>query len=123
MAHFAKLNQDNVVIGVTVVNNDVITLDGIESEQMGIDFLTQLTGHSHWKQTSYNNNIRKNYAGVGFTYDSTLDAFIPPKPYPSWILRDNLLEWIAPVPYPSDGLDGKMYVWDESTISWVEVPT
>jgi hypothetical protein len=79
MAHFAKLDENNVVLAVHVVNNDVITIDGVESEQAGIDFLTQLHGHINWKQTSYNETFRKNYCGIGFTYDSERDAFIPPK--------------------------------------------
>ena len=80
MAHFAKLDKNNVVLAVHVVNNDVITLNGVESEQLGIDFLTQLHGHNSWKQTSYNNKFRKNYAGIGYKYDEARDAFISPKP-------------------------------------------
>jgi hypothetical protein len=94
MAHFAKLDNNNTVITVHVVNNDVITIDGVESEQVGIDFLTSLHGHTNWKQTSYNGNIRKNYAGIGFTYDEQRDAFIPPKPeIGEWILDEETCLW------------------------------
>jgi hypothetical protein len=80
MAHFAKLDENNYVLAVHVVNNEVITIDGVESEQAGVDFLASLHGHTKWKQTSYNGNMRKNYAGIGFTYDEVRDAFIAPKP-------------------------------------------
>ena len=115
MAHFAKLDENNVVLAVHVVNNDVITNNGVESEQLGIDFLTQLHGHINWKQTSYNNNIRKNYAGIGYVYDSTRDAFIPPKPYPSWTLNESTCQWNAPTPMPTDGT---VYVWNEFELQW-----
>jgi hypothetical protein len=118
MAHFAKLDENNNVISVHVVVNDVITIDGNESEQAGIDFLTSLHGHALWKQTSYNGNIRKNYAGIGYTYDAGRDAFIPPKPYVSWTLNETTCQWEAPVAYPTDG---KRYTWDEATTSWVEI--
>lgn len=118
MAHFAKLDENNNVLAVHVVVNDVITIDGNESEQAGIDFLTGLHGHALWKQTSYNGNIRKNYAGIGFTYDAGRDAFIPPKPYASWTLNETTCQWEAPVAYPTDG---KPYTWDETTTSWVKI--
>ena len=119
MAHFAHLNETNQVIRVSVVNNDVITdSDGNEQEQLGVDFLTQLNSGLGWyKQTSYNGSFRKNYAGVGFTYDSTRDAFIPPQPFNSWTLNEDTCIYEAPVPYPTDDL---MYTWDEDTTSWVE---
>ena len=119
MAHFAHLNETNQVIRVSVVNNDVITdSDGNEQEQLGVDFLTQLNSGLGWyKQTSYNGSFRKNYAGVGFTYDSTRDAFIPPQPFNSWTLNEDTCIYEAPVPYPTDDL---MYSWDEDTTSWVE---
>jgi len=117
MAHFAKLSEDNVVLAVHVVNNDVINFNGVESEQAGIEFLSGLHGHSNWKQTSYNARIRKNYAGAGYTYDESRDAFIPPKQYNSWVLNDNLCRWESSIEYPNDG---KMYLWDEETISWKE---
>ena len=117
MAHFAKLNQDNIVLSVHTVNNDVITVDDIESEQLGIDFLTNLHNHSYWKQTSYNGNIRKNYAGIGFIYDEKRDAFIAPKPYDKWILNEETCRWEAPIPYPTDGL---RYVWNDNKGEWEE---
>lgn len=116
MAHFAKLDQNNLVLAVHVVVNDVIIVDGQESEQAGINFLTQLHGYPYWKQTSYNATFRKHYAGIGYTYDETLDAFIPPKPYPSWLLDTDTCNWYAPVPYPNDG---NMYQWDEATQQWI----
>jgi len=117
MAHFAKLDENNVVLAVHVVNNDVIAVDGVESEQVGIDFLTQLHKHNNWKQTSYNGKIRKNYAGIGFQYDPVNDWFQAPQPYPSWTLDSNA-QWQAPTPRPTDG---KIYGWDETTTSWFEV--
>ena len=118
MAHFAKLDENNKVISVHVVNNNVITIDGIESEQLGIDFLTNLYGYNKWKQTSYNGNIRKNYAGAGYFYDEIRDAFIPPKPFDSWVFEESTCVWKAPVPYPTDG---KFYTWNEVELKWDEV--
>jgi hypothetical protein len=119
MAHFAKLDENNNVLAVHVVNNDVITIDGNESEQAGVDFLTGLHGHTLWKQTSYNGTFRKNYAGIGYTYDAVRNAFIAPKPYSSWTLNETTCQWEAPVVYPTDN---KRYTWDEASTSWVEVP-
>lgn len=119
MAHFAKLDANNIVTEVVVVSNkDTSDAQGHEKESIGIAFCERLFGGT-WKQTSYNGTFRKHYAGIGYTYDPVLDAFIPPKPYPSWVLNTQTCEWQAPVPYPQDG---KMYVWDEATQSWVEVP-
>ena len=118
MAHFAKLDENNNVLAVHVVVNDVITIDGVESEQAGIDFLTGLHGHTLWKQTSYNGNIRKNYAGIGYTYDTGRDAFIAPKPYGSWVLDEATCQWEAPVAYPTDG---KIYGWFEPNQQWIEI--
>jgi hypothetical protein len=121
MAYFAQLDDASVVLQVVAVNND--TIDNFpfpESEPVGIAFLQAVFGDGTvWKQTSYNKNFRKNYAGVGMTYDPILDAFIPPKPYPSWLLDTTTCKWVAPVPRPRDG---KSYYWDEATLSWVEVP-
>jgi len=114
MAHFAKLDENNNVIAVHVVNNDVITIDGVESEQAGIDFLTNLHGHSKWKQTSYNSNFRKQYCGVGFYYDEIKNIFVAPKPYDSWFLDDNS-DWQAPIQKPENG----NWFWNEETLSWV----
>jgi hypothetical protein len=118
MAHFAKLDENNNVLAVHVVNNDVITIDGNESEQAGIDFLTSLHGHTLWKQTSYKGNIRKNYAGIGFTYDAGRDAFIAPQPYGSWTLNETTCQWEPPVAYPTDG---KRYGWFEPNQQWIEL--
>jgi len=120
MSHFAKLDDNNIVLDVNVVSNDVIdNLPFPESEPVGIQFLTEWSGgYTNWKQTSYSASFRKNYAGIGYAYDSTLDAFISPKPYPSWLLNTQTCEWVAPVPYPNDG---NLYNWDEATQSWIEV--
>jgi hypothetical protein len=118
MAHFAKLDENNIVLAVHVVNNDVITTDGVESEQAGVDFLTDLYGHTLWKQTSYNGTIRKNYAGIGYTYDTGRDAFISPKFYGSWVLDEATCQWKAPVAYPTDG---KRYGWFEPNQEWIEI--
>jgi hypothetical protein len=111
MAHFAELDADNIVVRVLVVPN--------EQENRGHDYLaTDLGLGGTWVQTSYNANIRKNYAGIGYTFDSGRDAFIPPKPFASWNLNEDTCNWEAPVAYPDDE---KMYTWDEATTSWVEV--
>jgi len=118
MAHFAQLNENNVVLQVIVVhNNDCKDENGNECEAVGAAFCQNLLG-GNWKQTSYNANIRKNYAGIGYTYDSGRDAFIPEKPFASWVLNETYCKWEAPVPLPADE---KNYLWDESTISWIEV--
>lgn len=120
MANFAKLDDQNVVIDVNAVANAVVDdLPFPESEPVGVAFLTEWSsGYTNWKQTSYNASFRKNLAGIGYTYDAVLDAFIAPKPYPSWLLNTNTCQWQAPTPYPSDG---NVYTWDEATQSWVEV--
>ena len=121
MAHFAKLGVDNIVLKVEVVSNDIDL-----TEQAGIDFLNNLYGTNDiWFQTSYNTRggvhildgtpFRKNYAGSGFTYDQTRDAFIAPKPYPSWTLNETSCQWEAPVARPDDG---EMYTWNEEITSW-----
>ena len=116
MAHFAKINNENIVEQVIVVNNDVILKsDGSESELKGKQFLNSILGQAKWIQTSYNGNFRKNYAGVGYTYDSERDAFIPPKLFPSWLLDEDTCLWQPPIPYPDDE---QPYQWNEETISW-----
>ena len=111
MAHFAKLGVGNIVEQVTVVSNDIAT-----TEQAGIDFLNNLyNSRDVWKQTSYNNNIRKNFAGIGFQYDQTRDAFIPIKPFNSWILNETTCQWEAPVALPDTE---NRYNWNEETTSW-----
>ena len=114
MAHFAKLNSENVVDQVVVVHNN-----DAPDETSGIAFLNTLFGDATWVQTSYNGNIRKNYAGIGYTYDSQRDAFIAPQPFASWLLDEETCQWSAPIPMPTDG----MYFWDEPTTSWVKSST
>ena len=118
MANFAQLDKNYFVIEVIVVNNDTIdNLPFPESEPIGVTFLQSLFGATAvWKQTSYNANFRKNYAGAGYTYDPVLDAFIAPQPYPSWLLNTITCQWNAPISYPTDG---QMYAWDETTLSWM----
>jgi hypothetical protein len=119
MAHFAKLDENNIVLEVNVVNNDML-LDENEkqTETQGIKFLTDWSGgYTNWKQTSYNGNFRKNFAGKGYTYDPVRDAFIPPQTFLSWILNEKTCKWQAPTPMP---MDGKLYLWDEETQTWKE---
>lgn len=118
MAHFAEIDQNGIVLRVVVVSNqDTSDASGVEKEYIGAAFCERLLGGT-WKQTSYNGNMRKNYAGIGYTYDAQRDAFIPPKPYPSWILNEQTCLWEPPVAMPDDG---KLYQWDEATTSWVEL--
>lgn len=107
MAHWAQIDENNTVIRVTVGNND-------EPDE-GYQWLVDNLGGT-WVQTSYNGNVRKNFAGIGYTYDETRDAFIPPTPYPSWVLDEATCWWVAPVPMPTDGA---MYTWDEQAGDWV----
>jgi len=117
MAHFAELDENNVVKRVIVVDNkDTSDANGNEVESIGVAFCQKLLG-GNWKQTSYNGNIRKNYAGIGYAYRADIDAFVAPQPYPSWTLDANA-QWQAPVPMPTDG---KMYSWDEAAQAWTEV--
>ena len=115
MAHFAKIDQFNKVTQVIVVDNrDTSDAAGVEKEYIGAAFCERLFGGT-WKQTSYNGNFRKNYAGIGYEYDSDRDAFIPPKPFASWVLNELTAQWEAPTPMPTDG---QRYTWNESTTSW-----
>jgi len=118
MAHFAKLDQNNQVVAVHVVhNNELLDENGQEQEYKGIWFLQNWSGgYPYWKQTSYNAKIRKNYAGIGFIYDAARDAFIPPKPFNSWVLDEQTCAWQPPTPMPQDG---QIYGWDEATMGWV----
>jgi hypothetical protein len=131
MAHFAKIGLDNKVIDVVVIDTrDNMNAAGVEDENIGIEFLRNLTGHQTWKQTSYNTGqgihvggkvaFRKNFAGIGYTYDSEKDAFIPPKPWNcvSWVYNEDKGLWEPPIPMP---LIGKPMQWDEDTVSWVPV--
>jgi hypothetical protein len=117
MAHFAELDSNNVVLRVVVVDNkDTADAQGVEKEHIGAAYLERLLGGT-WKQTSYNGNLRKNYAGAGYTYNADIDAFVAPKPFPSWTL-DADAQWQPPVPMPQDD---KMYSWDEAAQAWTEV--
>jgi hypothetical protein len=126
MASFAKIGLNNKVIEVLSVVNEVLhDSNGVEQEAIGIDFLTKLTGYPLWKQTSYNtvggvhNNggtpLRKNHAGIGYTYDEDRDAFIPKKTFNSWILNETTCLWESPIPYPQDN---NKYKWNEQNQSW-----
>ena len=118
MAHFAEIDSNGVVQRVIVVGNkDTSDAQGNEKESIGKAFCERLFG-GNWVQTSYNGNIRKRYAGIGYTYSEVLDAFITPRPYPSWTLNTETVDWEAPTPMPNDG---KMYAWDEAKQEWVEV--
>jgi hypothetical protein len=123
MAHFAQLDDNSKVTNVIVIGDaDCKDSKGKESEAIGIEFCKSLFGEeTEWVKTSYNGSIRKNFAGIGFTYEKARDAFIPPKPFESWLLNDNDCTWYAPlpVPAPKEGFD---YFWNEESKSWVEVP-
>lgn len=108
MAHFAEIDQNNIVTRVVVVDD--------QYEADGVNWCADFFGGGTWVQTSYNATIRKNYAGVGYTYDATRDAFIAPQPYPSWVLDEATCRWGAPIPMPTDG---QLYTWDEPTLNWV----
>jgi hypothetical protein len=127
MASFAKIGLNNKVIAVHSVVNEVLhDSNGIEREDIGVDFLTKLHGWAIWKQTSYNTHggvhssggtpLRKNHAGIGYTYDEDRDAFIPKKPFNSWILNETTCLWESPIPYPQDN---NKYSWNEQNQSWV----
>jgi len=121
MAHFAQINQENQVLQVIVVgNDDCKDQNGHESEDVGILFCKKLFGNeTNWKQTSYNSNFRKNYAAIGYFYDSVRDAFIPPKPFESWALNENTCTWEAPVAAPAQKDDNFIsYVWSEQEHNW-----
>jgi hypothetical protein len=117
VAHYCRLDENNIVTQVIVIDNkDTADANGVEKEYIGAAFCERLFGGT-WKQTSYNGNIRKNYAGIGYTYQADIDAFVAPKPYASWTLDANA-QWQAPTAMPTDG---KMYSWNEETQTWVEV--
>ena len=130
MASFAKIGLNNKVIEVLSVVNEVLhDSNGVEQESIGVDFLTKLTGYPVWKQTSYNTHggihdkngvpLRKNHAGIGYTYDEDRDAFIAPKPYASWILNEDTCLWEAPVAMPTTELEeNQYYSWNESIKNW-----
>ena len=117
MAHYAQIDENNIVTQVIVIDNkDTADANGVEKEYIGAAFCERLFGGT-WKQTSYNGNIRKNYAGIGYSYNADIDAFVAPKPYASWTLNANA-QWQAPTAMPTDG---KMYSWNEESQTWVEV--
>ena len=119
MAHFAQLDQDNIVLQVIVVNNSDTMVGRKENEAKGIAFCQSLFGpDTRWVQTSYTGKTRERYAGVGYSYNQELDAFITPQPYPSWALDAETCDWVAPIPMPNDG---DWYMWDEPNQSWVKV--
>ena len=116
MAHFAEIDTNNIVSRVIVVDDkDCLDESGNESEIVGSAFCTGLFGGT-WKQTSYNGSIRKNFAGIGHKYDPILDAFIPPHPFPSWILNEETCNWESPIPYPED--NENIYAWNEFAQQW-----
>jgi hypothetical protein len=117
LAHFAQIENNMVTKVIVVSNQDTSNEEGFEIEQIGIDFCSNLLGGT-WKQTSYNGRIRKNYAGIGYTYDESRDAFIAPKPYNSWVLNEETCQWKAPVDYPTDG---ENYTWNESMQLWDKI--
>jgi hypothetical protein len=118
MAHFAEIGLDSTVQRVVVVNNvELLDENGVEQESKGQEFCYNLLGGT-WIQTSYSGKLRKNFASIGYTYDQVRDAFIPLKPYQSWVLEEHTCTWAAPVPMPEDD---KSYQWDEDSVSWVEV--
>jgi hypothetical protein len=110
MAHYAFLDENNVVTNVIVGTDETELIDGKHPEDWYAEFQGQVC-----KRTSYNGNYRKNYAGIGYTYNESLDAFIPPKTYESWILDEETCLWVSPIPYPEDGL---YYEWNEEMIAW-----
>lgn len=121
MAHFAKLDSNNIVTDVVVIDNSVmLKADGTESELKGKQFLNNLFGTATWKQTSYNINFRKNFAGLGFEYRTDLDAFIPLKPFNSWVLNETTCQWEAPITHPDDNT---ICDWDEENQEWINCLT
>lgn len=121
MAHFARINENNTVEEIIVINNDDCqNLNFPESELIGLEFITSIGLNGNWKQTSYNANFRKKYAGVGDTYDEIRDAFITPKPFTSWTLNEDTCLWESPIERPTDG---NLYRWNEDEQSWEEVIT
>jgi len=130
MAHFAKLGLNSEVIEVHVVDNgNLLDSDGNEQEQIGIDYLLGVHGGGTWVQTSYNTfggehsyggtPLRKNYAGIGYTYNESIDAFIPLQTYVGWILNESICQWESPIPVPDDEGPDKEYTWDENTQNWI----
>jgi hypothetical protein len=132
MAHFAQIDNNNIVLQVIIVNNysilstsftivggNIVRGETKEIEEKGIAICRNLFGqNTNWVQTSYNSTFRKNFAGIGYVWDPVKDAFIPPRPYISWSLNETNCKWEAPISYPNDG---KLYRWDENTLTWIEI--
>jgi len=120
MAYFAKLDENNIVLEIhSVHNNELLDSNGVEQELLGYAFLKNWSGgYQYWKQTSFNGRIRKNPAGIGYSYDLARDAFVPPKPFASWVLNEDTCQWEPPVPRPE--VEGKYFTWNEATTSWDE---
>lgn len=118
MADFAQLDEKNTVINVVVVSDDTVyNLPFPQSEPIGISFLKTVCGEdTNWAQTSFDGSFRYRYAGIGYFFDQSVQAFVAPKPFPSWLLAADDYSWHPPVPYPDDG---KPYFWNEATLSWV----
>ena len=114
LSHFAKIENGLVSQVIVVGNADTANEDGVEMESIGAAFCERLLG-GEWKQTSYNGNIRKNYAGIGYIFDAARDAFIPPQPYASWVLNEQICQWESPTPMPTDG---QRYWWNEELKEW-----
>ena len=117
MAHFAEIDSEGTVVRGVVLSNTITYQGDEEVEELGIAYLQNMFPNTDWVQTSYNDNFRKRYAGKGYKYDVERDAFIPPQPFPSWLLSEESLSWEAPFPMPDDD---KFYKWDEENQSWVE---
>jgi hypothetical protein len=122
MAHFAQIDENGTVLQVIVVpNHKCLNDQGQEDEAVGVAFCQSLIPYTNWVQTSYNGNIRRRYAGIGFTYDVTRDAFLPPQPYPSWLLNEETLDWYPPVPRPETVTEGFYLEWNEESQTWQEI--
>ena len=118
MAHFVEIDSEGTVVRGVVLSNTITYQGDEEVEELGIAYLQNMFPNTDWVQTSYNDNFRKRYAGKGYKYDGERDAFIPPQPFPSWLLNEESLSWEAPFPMPDDD---KFYQWDEENQSWVEI--
>ena len=117
MAHFAQIGLNNKVISVTLIDDSIITdADGVEREDLGVDYLANLTGYPIWKRTWKDGSQRKRFGSKGYTYDEENDCFLPLKPFPSWSVDTETLNWKAPVDYPDDG---EYYVWNDAGRNWI----
>lgn len=124
MAHFAEIDENNIVLRIHVVSDsDCLDVDGVESEEVGKSFCSATWG-GNWVQASYNGRMRVRYPGIGYSYDPIRDAFIPPKPLPSWIFSETDYDWVPPIPYPATDpeFSGISYSWDEESLQWIPQP-